>query len=724
MATSGTQRQLTIGNAQIPISEAGKIVTLMISPTTSYATPPVSKSAVFTAGSNVVTLVGSTTADLIVGMGFSVSGVPLPSGLTISSIIDSTSFTMSAFVAANPTFSVTGITAYPTNGKLIWSGNWSGIAIGTPLNSSLYPAGTTITSTGSNYAYASNYPLTKTYYNGTITNPIAAKTVTITGNSIVCTTTSTADLVVGMPVLTPNYFPEGTKVAGITNSTTFTLTAAPTLTASISGIGNRVIPRAYSNTAGGSSTFSIDSTADLIVGMPIPYPTGAKITAINSATTFTSSISAGVFSGYYLGNIAAKTITTTFNSPACTTTSTADLYIGAFIKCSAFPAGTTVATIVDTTNFTASANATLTGSFDAFSNSSNAYPISCTVTGGSKICKIAGGYDTTQIWVGAPLNFFGIFPANTVVESIIDNVSFTASNSAIVSASVPMFDSKTSSFAFEPNSTTVKTGSTADLYVGQIITALVVTYGTGVYSMTSGDPSAIKKTITEIVDSTTFKINGAINLYSNAISGTFCAVTTKTLNLTNNSKTIAITSGNTSDLYVGQNLKLTNYFSDGGEVATIVDSTTFTVKNAANLSNTSYSQTIDFQNDEFMMFKKLGSLSKYYQVPLGKTFVALTSSIAYAATTSALATSAPLSMVGSATSPLENMPSGRLRTPIEPVGAVYYGQHPKDYVSLTSLNALINSNLKFASGTYPFIKMPYTNPANAYLYGTIIGIEI
>lgn len=102
---SATQRQITLGQLSLPLSEYDKLVLLLVDQ--QAAAPYVSKTAITTLGSNVVTLSSSasSTIDLFVGMVITHAG--FTASVVIMSIIDLNSFTVSANASSATTAAIT-----------------------------------------------------------------------------------------------------------------------------------------------------------------------------------------------------------------------------------------------------------------------------------------------------------------------------------------------------------------------------------------------------------------------------------------------------------------------------------------------------------------------------------------------------------------------------------------------------------------------------------------
>jgi hypothetical protein len=143
-------------------------------------------------------------------------------------------------------------------------------------------------------------------------------------------------------------------------------------------------------TTSGSTTCTTTSTTGLTAGMKVcsnpNIPTNTTIASITNGTTFVLSAAATTSGTAVATDIVTTTVAvaTTSGSVTVTCPNTACLSVGNAISGTNIPAGSTIASIVNATTFTISANATATGS-----------GIAATITGNVRIGSIATTTITT-----------------------------------------------------------------------------------------------------------------------------------------------------------------------------------------------------------------------------------------------------------------------------------------------------------------------------------------
>jgi hypothetical protein len=200
----------------------------------------------------------------------------------------------------------------------------------------------------------------------------------ITNTSPNVTVADTKSVAVGAPISGVG-IPSGTRVASITNATTFVMTANASVTNAAASL---VIQAATRNITGvltsGSATVTGSDTTLLaanqfIVGPGIP--SGTRVSSITNATTFvmTAAATASATSKITVALGQAVSATTTNTSGTVTTASTANLIVGQMIAGTNIPAGTYIVSVTNATTFTISQGATGTGATTIYPFGPNAH---------------------------------------------------------------------------------------------------------------------------------------------------------------------------------------------------------------------------------------------------------------------------------------------------------------------------------------------------------------
>lgn len=736
----GTSRQLTYGPLQIPLSEASKIIALRVpqSYNTSIGTRLINVSG---GNSDIVTT--NSTADLYVGLRLSAPSI-FPNGTTIDSIIDSTKFkTTDKSTVITSSSMVTPARNITINqkSKQVSTTTTTDLCVGMPLNNTTYyPNGAVIESINS-----------ATSFNASVVPTISATATfqgvlqtKVTGGSNIIVAASTSGISAGMPIVNSS-FPQNTVVSNVIDQTSFTASNPAVIPDTIDSCF--LIKKNATFTAG-SSTVTIDNTAHIAVGMLVQSLNIAgccTVSSITNSTTFvisstatatktdtaafyiyessstnigmnassagTKTINASLVVGHLigstqnifpLGTIVAsataasnysinqysggtitayklgKSINATINSNIVTVASTSDLCVGLYLRSAFFPKNTVITSITNSTTFVASNNAIGSGSDYAFKPRNT----TISVSGGSNICNITSG-NTSYMNVGDVLTTSTVsvsgmvlstcFPEGTTITSIIDSSTFTVSNNAIgKNLAAALFSSPTRTITWS-SGLAYTTTSTSDLYVGQAFTTNI-----------SGDINII----TSIDSPTTFKIVSDMSVASIATTG--LSVPTRTLSINGNVCTVS----STSDLCVGMYINSPQLATSS--IITSIDSPT-TFVSSAGITTISTATSTFYSDDYVMLFN--GSSNLPYKVPDGKTLMTLSKPSVYGVNSTFSV------LYGYSTEKVLPDAGGRLRSHIEPVGAVHYGNSKTDYCNYNYVPDI----MQFPSGTYPFIKINSTS---------------
>ena len=344
-------------------------------------------SASLVAGSlNATTQSGSlVTVPSTIGLtvGETVSGNGIPAGSYITSITGINSILLNNAVTStgqnNLTFGASGSTLSASyNGTTaVTVSSTAGLSVGEQLIGSGIPAGATIAS----IVDATHLLMS---VSATISNNLF-----FGGSSILATTTngnttlsvvSTAGLTVGEALSGPG-IAAGATITNIVNSTQFQISIAPTISASNSLAFGSSTTTLLASTTSGSTSVVVSSTVGLNVGEQISgngIPAGTTITSILDATHIQISVAATatdpntlVFSAPLSNTLLAAS--TSSGSKTVTVPSTVGLSVGQAVTGVGIPAGTTVASILDSTHVGLSQAAQSTASVSlSFGGAANA----------------------------------------------------------------------------------------------------------------------------------------------------------------------------------------------------------------------------------------------------------------------------------------------------------------------------------------------------------------
>lgn len=682
--SSGTSRQITIGTAQIPLSEATKLVTLQVTIAGGVTIP--ARIITVTGGSNTVTT--ASTADLYVGLKISPVATYFLNGTTITSIVNATTFTVADTVSIATSQISTALSARSmtvTAGSNIVTGTTtSDLVVGMFINQPTYfVAGTTVASVTNATTFVAS---TNALLSSAIASfyAVASTTRVFTGGSNIVTGSSTNGIVVGMSVNNSIYFAAGTTVTGITNATTFTTSTSALVPTNVGGYFYQTLPKSISVTSGSNVVTVISgNTSDILVGMVVAatagLAAGTTVVSVTNATTFVASTNATATTSTNAFSTASRTIYSVAGSNIITTaTSTADLYVGLLLQSSFFADGTTVTGITNATTFTVSTFAIGTGSSTAFSSKYYA-GIS---NGGSNIVTFTTG-TTADIIVGKQVPFASsIFAIGTTVVSITNATTFVVSTNAIgQAASGACFVTPNRVISGANGSNIYTTTSTADLYVGQAFACSLFSIATSIVSITNA---------------TTFVASS--NLVTDPVVTTGLTVASRVIAAPGGNNICTVAS--TADLVAGLLVNSTNFIA-GTTIVSITNATTFVASTNAVITATG---SATFNSDDYMMFTSLSS-GNIYQVPSGKTFMI----VAYYPNSTA-----PI-LFGYASAALVTDAGGRLRSHVVPTGAVHYATNSTDYT--------YNANLPSTSITFPSLMYPFVKTATASFYPILVGVE-
>lgn len=712
MGSSGTQRQITVGFAEIPLSEASSVVSLQV--TSAGGATLVARNFAYNTNSKTIT----TTKALDLWVGFDVSAsVPnghFPSGTVITSITNDTTFEVNNFPSSRTLAGVV-TTAKPARNIVVTGlspilqvpDGTAGLYVGQPLNNPRFLAGTVIVTidsstqvTVSNPALAQSAVTSANFW-----LPANSRVLTLRSDSSTVTTSTTADLNAGVSLGSPvlSIFPANPRIVSIVNGTSFTMSTIPILTTINTSVTSyQIAPRSVSIVSA-STTVTVLApydTSDIVIGSKpnlTGIPVGATVVSITNATQFVISAAATATTASVVAfNLGAMTLTTVFGSNTVTLTAgntTSFVYVGMRLNLgvkNGFPEHAVVSSIINTTSFTMSSPALASRTGIAFGGSVGKF---IDVVGGSSTVTLSNGSTNEFLYVGMPF-YFGIgSPIGSTILSFT-STTITLSTAPVITQNVTVFLSTalSKSLTIYSNSKTVNVATTQDLWVGQTFTS----------SGTRIKPNAF---IESIVNETTFTLSEFPLLFVEPETVSEFDVASKTITVSSGDNIATLTTGNTSDISIGMvlNASHSSLVNTQYTVATITDSTHFTTVENSVISMSEI--TLTPVNEDYLMFTDLRS-GLPYKVPAGKKFIV----------TGYYPNSTAPIVFGKSTGPLVADAGGRKRSHIEPVGAVYFAHSSSDY----TYNAdLVKTNLVFTENTYPFIRTKTIN-----FYPIITGVEV
>ena len=300
------------------------------------------------------TVTCDSTAGLIIGM--SLSGTGLATNASVSSVTNSTTFVMNT----NATASGTGITITASGAAAEFNGGSAS------LTGSMITTSNVLNTTGT-AGYVEFYVQTRDL--AAPSGPVNVSGIVTSGSAVV-TGSTTASLGVGMLVQGTG-IALGASIVSIDSASQFTMSAAATNAAT----GTSTAIAATNNN---QWTFQVSPDGGTTWNTRLSEDWNSKVLSLtnvvtNSAgsttgsTTVTCASTSGLTTGRtIIGPNVYITGSTTSSSPTVTTTSTASLAVGMFLTgTSGIPNSTRILSIDSATQFTMSANATVTNASNA-----------------------------------------------------------------------------------------------------------------------------------------------------------------------------------------------------------------------------------------------------------------------------------------------------------------------------------------------------------------------
>jgi arylsulfatase A-like enzyme len=441
-----------------------------------HSTPLSLTGCTTTSGSATVTC--ASTAGLWPGM--LVAGANIPTGTTVSSITNTTSFVLSANATASGsslTLSAGGITL---SGCSITSGS---AAVTCPSTAGLVGATTLSLTSGATTSGSANVTCASTSglqvgmsvsgtgipANTQVKTVVSGTQFTMSSNATATNAGLTITATLSGMAITGTGIPNNTTVLAVSSATQFTLSgnasatnASATLT--VAGCGLQIskgsalytdnmvtttnaIPasglsgslqfyaQSQNFTAGNGWTMQLspdggatwNTRVSESYGSTTVNLSGCNLTSGN--TTISCASTAGLTAGMNVGgpSLVLANCSTTTGSTSVSCTSITGLTAGMVIVGAGIPNNATVSSVSDTTHFVLSVNATATNTAQTFSAISGVMLTSVSTTSGSTTVTCAS---TSSLVVGMSLTGANSIPVNAYVSAITNSTTFVLSAAA------------------------------------------------------------------------------------------------------------------------------------------------------------------------------------------------------------------------------------------------------------------------------------------------------
>jgi arylsulfatase A-like enzyme len=441
-----------------------------------HSTPVSLSGCTTTSGSTTVTC--ASTTGLWPGM--IVAGTNVPTGATISSITNSTTFVMSTSsmgTGSSLTLSAGGITlsgcSITSGSATVTCSSTAGLVGATSLilTSGATASGSATVTCASTTGLQVGMPVTGTGIpaNTVVKTVVSATQFTMSSNASATNSGLTITATLSGMAITGTGIPNNTTIATVNSATQFTLSgsaaatnASATLTAAGCGLQiskgsslytdnmvttTNAIPasglsgtlqfyvQTQNFTAGNGWTLQLspdggttwntrvsESYASTTVNL-----SGCNLTS--GSTTVTCASTSGLTAGMTVGSpsLVLSNGATSTGSPNVTCSSTTGLTAGMVIVGTGIPNNATVSSVTDTTHFVLSVNATATNSSQTFTALSGVMLTSVSTTSGSTTVTCAS---TSGLVAGMALTGANSVPATAYVSSITNSTTFVLSTAA------------------------------------------------------------------------------------------------------------------------------------------------------------------------------------------------------------------------------------------------------------------------------------------------------
>ncbi|MCX6850547.1 MAG: autotransporter-associated beta strand repeat-containing protein [Verrucomicrobia bacterium] len=478
------------GGAVNFVKSGGATVAIRVEPRLSFASSTTGSSLVTTAGANSTGQTG--VAGLVVGMGLNAGVVGIPASSIITQINSGTTLTVSQNVTTGTATAADTTFTAPTTEVLGNLNVTSGSATVTvPAGTVVYPGMVVSTAVGSTGTLAANTTV-----------------ISVSGNTV-------------------------TLSANATGTGSATLLFAPIATQGTIAVSN----------TSGTNTLSLTNATGLVVGQLVTgtgIPANSYITALSgtgagATVTISANTTAAVTSLSATAPAERSIISaTTSGSSTVKVLSSLGMFVGQPVQGPGVPSGTTVASIVDGTTITLSANASATGTANAYYGVSPAVGRTAiaSVTSASNTITMASAAEAAGIVAGMYVQGVGI-PQNTVVGSVSGNTvtlvsastgaaanatASATSNNLIFGAPIANYVPSTTSTFTLAGTTAVTAGSTTGLAVGMPVFGTNIPNGTTIASITNGTSFVLSAAATGS-GATSLTFTAPLPYFSNTYTG-------------------------------------------------------------------------------------------------------------------------------------------------------------------------------------------------------------
>ena len=288
---------------------------------------------------------------------------------------------------------------------------------------------------------------------------------------------------------------------------------------------------------GGTPTVTnLSTTSGLREGMGVSgdgIPFGTTILSMNGPTgvTLSANVDSVITSSFAFGTAAlASNGTTIIGSPLITAvSSTATLLVGMPVTGPGIPANATIASIIDTTSLTLSANATAAGTA-ALTFGAGIKNLTGTASAGTPL--ISGISSTTALLIGMPVTGPGIPDNATIVSKTPTSVTLSAPSTAQRTQTLTFSAIELSGNTVAGSTTVTGLDSTLTgaLRAGMLVTGANIPEGTTIRSVSNTGTSVVLSTAAFATGPDQLTFDGGVS----GGSGTyFYNLPSKTLNVTN-----------------------------------------------------------------------------------------------------------------------------------------------------------------------------------------------